>query len=228
MKVISFSLWGNNPIYLKGALENIKLAKEYYPDWECRFYINKDVNMTYSEKIINAGGRIYKMINDRGPYEGMFWRFMAIDDPNVNIMISRDCDSRLNIREKVAVDEWLNSDKIFHTMHDHPQHYNVPILGGMWGSKCGLIDNIEKMIYEFNRFDKKGIDQEFLKCIIWPIVKDNCFRHVGYCNGTEQYGESHLFPYHPPIKYGGTFVGEIFDEHNKPDQKTLKKLKNEF
>ena len=37
-KIISFSLWGNSPKYLIGALKNADLAKEFYRDWECHFY----------------------------------------------------------------------------------------------------------------------------------------------------------------------------------------------
>ena len=42
-KIISFSLWGDNTRYLFGAIQNIELAKIYYPDWICRFYINEFV-----------------------------------------------------------------------------------------------------------------------------------------------------------------------------------------
>ena len=28
MKIISFSLWGNKPYYIKGAIENVKLQKK--------------------------------------------------------------------------------------------------------------------------------------------------------------------------------------------------------
>ena len=37
MKVIAFSLWGDNPKYTLGALQNLSLAKLVYPDWVCRF-----------------------------------------------------------------------------------------------------------------------------------------------------------------------------------------------
>jgi hypothetical protein len=62
------------------------------------------------------------------------WRFEAIDDPEVEVMMSRDTDSRFWLREKLAVDEWLNSDCIFHIMRDHPYHF-FPILAGMFGTK---------------------------------------------------------------------------------------------
>ena len=32
-KVINFSLWGDDPFYTIGAVENAKLALDIYPDW---------------------------------------------------------------------------------------------------------------------------------------------------------------------------------------------------
>ena len=34
----------------------------------------------------------------------------------------------------MAVNEWLNSGLMFHTMRDHVQH-GTEILGGMWGAR---------------------------------------------------------------------------------------------
>ena len=36
--------------------------------------------------------------------------------------------------EQEAVEEWLNSNKKFHIMRDHPDH-GTEILGGTWGCK---------------------------------------------------------------------------------------------
>ena len=41
-KVISFNLWGNNPIYNIGAIKNVELAKVFYPEFECWFYIHQE------------------------------------------------------------------------------------------------------------------------------------------------------------------------------------------
>ena len=38
-RLITFSLWGDNPFYTEGAYRNAELAKEIYPDWICRFYV---------------------------------------------------------------------------------------------------------------------------------------------------------------------------------------------
>ena len=41
-KVISYSLWGDNPLYTKGAIKNAVARAEFYPEWEARMYIDKD------------------------------------------------------------------------------------------------------------------------------------------------------------------------------------------
>jgi len=215
MKIISFSLWGNKSMYFNGAFENIKLAKEIYPDWKCRFYIDSSVDPKICQNIKDAGGEVISVVNDKGSFYGMFWRFWAIDDPNVDVFISRDCDSRLNYREKVAVDEWLLSEQCLHTMHDHYAHRSVPILGGMWGLKKGCFGKISDKIIEWGRYDCKGIDQAFLGHYVWKYLRGNCIRHCGHPSGG-QWGGFKPFPSHPPLKYGGSYVGEIFDENNKP------------
>ena len=64
----------------------------------------------------------------------MFWRCEPCWDPSVSISVFRDTDSRINSREKHAVDAWMSSDKTFHIMRDHPFH-GYYMLGGMWGYK---------------------------------------------------------------------------------------------
>ena len=39
-KVISFSLWGNEPRYCMGAIKNAKIAQKIFKDWTCRFYVS--------------------------------------------------------------------------------------------------------------------------------------------------------------------------------------------
>lgn len=214
MKIISFSLWGDKPMYCRGALENIKLAKEYYPEWVCRFYVDKSVPEIIKDEIKLGGGDVRTIETNLGAFWGMFWRFFTNDDPEMEVMISRDCDSRLSIREKVAVDDWFLSDKIFHTMHDHYGHRSVPILGGMWGVKRGGIQNMEQKVMQWGNYANKGIDQHFLWRSIWPLVKDNCLMH-GEKWGS-RWGRCLPFPEHMEIKFGGSYVGEIFDENNKP------------
>ena len=43
-KVISFSLWGNDLKYTKGAIKNAELSLQFYSDFECWFYIHDSVS----------------------------------------------------------------------------------------------------------------------------------------------------------------------------------------
>ena len=88
--------------------------------------------MTMVVMMTMAGGEIVDMTESNIP--GMYWRFLAIEDKDIDIFIVRDCDSRINKREQLAVYQWLKSDCILHIMRDHPHHY-YKILGGMWGYK---------------------------------------------------------------------------------------------
>ena len=60
MKLITFSLFGDNPLYCVGAVENARLAKEIYPDWVARFYVAQDVPENYIEQIEGYGGEVVR------------------------------------------------------------------------------------------------------------------------------------------------------------------------
>ena len=81
----------------------------------------------------------------------------------------------MNLRERAAVDEWLNSDFGFHIMRDHPQHY-IEILAGMWGVREGVLRDIAQWIEEYSPYGK-GYDQIFLQSQIWPKIKSNHMAH---------------------------------------------------
>ena len=144
--IIAYSLWGDDPMYWVGALKNIELSKIYYPGWICRFYIDKNSKTELIETIKGDNVEVI-LVDSKDSFHGMFWRFWASEDLDVDIFLSRDCDSRISEREVNAVNEWLESDKDFHIMRDHPYH-TVPILGGMWGSRNGLMRKIEIIKFE--------------------------------------------------------------------------------
>ena len=133
-KIIAFSLWGNDYRYLGGALQNVELAKYFYPEWVCRFYIGESTNKEFINKLSDNNNVEIINMPEMGDYTGMCWRFLSASDPDVDITIIRDADSRLHSRELLLVDEWISSNKLFHIIRDHKFH-NAKIMGGMWGSK---------------------------------------------------------------------------------------------
>ena len=204
-KTINFSLWGDNPKYTIGAIKNAELAKSIYPGWICRFYCGKSVPYNIIDELKKIENVEVVLMGEEGDWTGMFWRFYACEDSDV--MISRDTDSRLNLREKFAVDEWLNSDKDFHIMRDHPYH-TAFILGGMWGCRNGILKDIKKLIDEYVKGDFWQVDQNFLREKIYPLVVSNSFVHDSYFNIEPN---KKNFPFNRNNK---EFVGDVFDENN--------------
>jgi len=205
MKVISFSLWGTNPIYTVGAVNNAKLAQKIYPDWECWFYVGKSCPPEIIQQLKDQPNTKVIEMKEEGSWNGMFWRFFPASDPTVDVMVSRDTDCRLDEREKNAVDEWLVSDKNFHIMRDHPFH-QTEILGGMWGVRGDLLKDMDYLIEKYNKGDFWQVDQNFLKEIIYPLIYKNCTVH-------DEFFEKKAFP---SSRLAKNFVGQAFDENDKP------------
>tara|TARA_R100000234_G_scaffold39845_1_gene23807 strand:+ start:3294 stop:3959 length:666 start_codon:yes stop_codon:yes gene_type:complete len=203
MKLITFSLWGQDPKYLIGAIRNAELAKQIYPDWRCRFYVGQSVPSQIIIQLESFDNVEVIQRPEFGDWRGMFWRFLPASEEGVDVMISRDTDSRLNIREKAAVDEWLASDKKLHIMRDHP-HHGYPILGGMWGAKKSAIENIEYLINNFAQEDAYGTDYKFFAELIFPKLEpDSVMIHDEFFGGQ---------PF-PTERDGLQFVGQVFDEN---------------
>jgi len=212
-KVISFSLWGDNPKYCAGAVRNAELAQSIYPDWTCRFYISKFVNKKTIDSIRNLNCEII-LKDEIGDWTGMFWRFEAGADKDCEAVIFRDTDSRLNLREKAAVDEWLNSNKTFHIMRDHPAHA-FPILGGMWGIKPNNKYDLGSLLKNFKKDNHYGIDYNFFISVLYPLIGNDKIVH-------DEFFEKTNFP---SKRIGYQFVGEVFDENDNTVQEHIEGLK---
>ena len=222
-KVISFSLWGDKTQYTIGAIRNADIAKEIYPDFECWFYIHKE---SVPENIIEELSKrsnvkiIYKT-GDLNTCKPMMWRFEPIDEPTVEVMLSRDTDTRIWLREKLAVDEWLRSDKKFHIMRDHP-HHEYLILGGMFGTRKMpefiWKDNFNKVI----QYEIRFYDQNFLKDIIYPLIKNDCLIHASFHKYEGNKCKNFPIPYDNEFK----FVGEYVYADESRSQSHIDALKN--
>ncbi len=207
MKIIAFSLWGDGPQYTVGAIRNAELAKTIFPGWICRFYIGQSTpEETIKELEAFDNVQVVRM-DVPGDLTGMFWRFYPASEKDVSVLISRDCDSRLNKREKAAIDEWLSLDTSFHIMRDHPNH-GIHILGGMWGVKNPKLKKMKTFIDKFDKEDRYQTDQKFLSQIIFPLISNDYTVH-------DEFFDKKPFPL---PREGKQFVGEPFDEKDNPNQ----------
>jgi hypothetical protein len=215
MKYLSFSLWGDKPIYNIGAIKNSELWKEIYPEWQMVVYYDNTVPSETIE-ILNSNG--VETIHMSDNIFGCFWRFLISDRPDCEYAIFRDTDSRISYRERYAVDSWVSSNKTVHIMRDHPYH-RIPagndklgILAGMWGIKGNVIP-ISEMIKKFisNKSDHYGIDQTFLKVIYSIFENDNLTHDEFFTNN----------PY-PQKRTDSRFVGERINPDGTPSTEDYK------
>jgi hypothetical protein len=140
-------------------------------------------------------------------------------DETVDYFIIRDTDSRLNAREADAVNEWIQSGKIFHAMRDHKGH-DIRVLAGMWGAKSMFLTDIKELYYWFlermetGPFIKRArffyYDQIFLNQLIWPKIHNNAMVHDDSkrFTGTE-------VPFKIKLPHG-KFVGQQYGPDNNP------------
>ena len=209
-RIVSFSLFGTNPLYLEGALRNVQLLPSVYPGWIARIYVSQEISPEFCRRFSGAGAEVIQK-QRVGLVDGTFWRFLPASESDIEAVVIRDVDSRVTLREFAAVEEWLASGKTIHIMRDHPSHQTT-ILAGMWGCRGGSIPDMPKLIKKWGLWSKKGLDQGFLRDVIYPRFRNDCFVHSDYC---EYHGESaHPFPMN---RNGGEFVGAVYDS----DRNTL-------
>jgi hypothetical protein len=164
------------------------------------------------EKIIDAlktmdNTQLVEMKSHQGVIN-MTWRFTPLFEDGVDVVLVRDTDSRLNIKEVAAVKEWLATDKNFHIMRDHMWH-GTTILGGMFGARKGILKPLKALFHEYPFVNVRGSDQQFLHQVVYPYVQsqNTIFSHDSHFRFE---ADTHLFP---PVPYPGFtgFVGEVVE-----------------
>ncbi|XP_059090103.1 uncharacterized protein LOC131885916 [Tigriopus californicus] len=207
-RVVGFSFYGDSRSpkhkskqYYQGIIDNLGLMNKFYPGWIMRLYFdlnlgddllgslcelscqNANLDLCHIQHLpgtpLPNASRIFPMN----------WRFFPTLDPQVDLFVSRDLDSRFSDREQSAVQEWLNSKWAFHMMRDHPAHV-VSILGSGWGVKltsteirsqwksAWMIGKNSPIMWATRGMT--GPDQGFLKRFVWPWAKKDSIQHDSY------------------------------------------------
>ena len=189
INVLSFCLYGSKATYIKGMEENIKLAKVHFPDWQVRIYYNETVPDKYIKIYQSMGANMVKCVNlgiNKMNWEGMFWRWLPLDDKNVKFWVSRDADSRLSKREADIVKQWMDSGKTLHCIRDHRCHMHC-IMGGLFGInnetfhnqyKFKEVTQIIRELYGYYKERPYNVDQIFLNDQLWYLLKNDVIAHI--------------------------------------------------
>jgi len=243
-KVVAFSFFGSvnstrneERQYFQGIEENLALVSELYGrSWSMRVYYSLDGNnpstMAFLCRLACANPALDLCPasslpgNPRVNLIKMFprnWRFLPTLDPQVDLAVFRDLDSRLSEREVAAVREWVRSDKAIHMMRDHPQH-TAPVLAGMWGAKMSgghsgrrkkwqsTWQSILKSSEAWAPRQRSQSDQQLLKKFVWPWAQHSLLQHDSY--SCSDFPGSKGFPTQR-TKGPGNFVGAVATKSKK-------------
>ena len=223
-KFISYSLWGDNKVYTYGMIENVFMARKYYPMWILRVHYN----VTVPTEIIDWLGKqpnveLVKHTGEEKRSANTLWRyndlFLGIDDEHGATVLFRDCDSRLGERECNLVNEWLKSNKDCHIIRDHPGH-TVPILAGTFGARNRCLKYMSNHI---NQTDINAAPVEFLE---GKHIFINYLRSITKENDTYLVDQRFLaFVY--PFVIGSTFVHCSYNKY-EPFAVDIDKLETGF
>ena len=237
-KVISISLYGGLPRYTAGAVRNAELARTAFPDWQLWVYIPDAPTGTperVPDDIIAALSQVgaHLLFVDAATVAsvgfGMNQRFLPAGEPNVHRFVARDGDSRLLLRERIALDAWEASGAAFHAVRDHPSHSNFHLSGGLWGAVRGTLDI--RNLLSAQTGGKAGYldDMWFLNGAVWPIMTGKAplppeyvpltpgapllLQHDAFtcAGGGGDGGHGRSAPW-PAARAGGEHVGGVYDE----------------
>jgi len=185
VKIVSYSLYGNQFRYTEPLILNAKYAKEFYPDWILRVYHDQTVSNDVLSILRNFNVQLINIENLPSTYLHLapkFWRFLPILEENINAVIFRDADSLFTIREVKLVNKWLTSNKNFHIIRDHQLHIS-PILAGMFGIKKGGFNIFKNQLFNNPKIINKNTynsDQIFLADHLYAQIINSTLVHTSY------------------------------------------------
>jgi hypothetical protein len=178
--VIAYTLWGNQPRYRVPLLENARIRPHLFPEWTIRVYHDPTIDRAYLSQLAALGVHLEprELPPDVPEHRALLWRFEVIADPSVTRFLIRDADALLTVKERVAVDAWLQSSCHFHAMRDWFTHTDL-LLAGMWGGVGGILPSPAVLLraYTFWRMETNHVDQDLLAETVWPTVRLNVLIH---------------------------------------------------
>ena len=221
-KVIAFSYFGDKQKFLIGLLRNVRIIPEIYgPDYIIRIYTDEAIkeveHLEHVQVVLVQDEKVFGI-----PLENItptVWRFVPILEPNVIEFHSRDLDSLPSLREWKAVEEFVNSNALFHIMRDNRAH-SAPILAGMWGAKPSanqpFIQALMKPLFlSALKNPDRYTDQILLAKHVFPYINGQTLAHDSYNCVQLRINQTVGFPTQR-LETPMNFVGSVQDYFSEP------------
>ncbi len=176
--IIVFTLPTSDEYLVKGAVQNATFARAIYPGWRCRFYVASDFPADKQKRLLATGAQIVQVSGRGRLKEPQLWGLHVLGDKKVQYFLMRDVRALLNVRERVAVDDWLDSGRWFHVMRDHYSHTEL-MMPGMWGGVNGALPPVLKLLNGFapELMTSGSVLSALLADRVWPTIRDSVCIH---------------------------------------------------
>jgi len=89
-RILSYSLYGNNPKYYRYMRRNIRAARFHYPGWCVRVHVHELSRKSFYQPLVNDGAQVFIMHDPMvrpGNAAGMFWRFLPLTERGLSVIV---------------------------------------------------------------------------------------------------------------------------------------------
>lgn len=193
MKLICYSLFAHpsadvfeKRAYVRGFYWNCRMNNFIYPTWRTHLEVDAITYQQYQDLFdwLKNNNNLSLQVNPHAPKlcEGMFWRMKPLFMMDVSHILCRDADSITTYREAQCVQQWLESTKCVHAIHDNRSHDGL--MGGMmgfdaaWLKGCMEVTSWDQLVSGFD-LSVRGSDQHLLNQKFLPKIKDSILWHGG-------------------------------------------------
>jgi len=164
MKVFSFCLYGTEPNYYTGLLENIKLIRDHFPEFEIFVFRGVcDPTWTIPEGVTVVETQREGIVNTIS-------RYLPLQTAEIGFV--RDTDSRITERDRWCIRDFLESPYSYHVIRDHIWHKSR-IMAGMFGWKKPLDFAMEVPTDTYY-----GCDEAYIASAIYPRIASDLLVHT--------------------------------------------------
>lgn len=117
-RVLSYCVFGTQDKYCLGMVKNLEQIKVLFPSYEIWIGIGNDVPQNYIDIYKSYSNVKLTHFNcNKGRLTA--YRLFPIDDPTIEIVFTRDADSRFSDRDIWCMNQFINSDYKIFTIRDH-------------------------------------------------------------------------------------------------------------
>lgn len=226
VKIFSYCLFGNHKKYTLGMLDNAQKLQRDFPDYQVWIFCSSNISPEYRSQF-NVYTNVKWIMMDC--HDGFLkcMRFLPLMNPKVSVGFVRDNDSRVELREKWCIEQFLSSSYRYHNIRDHFWH-KARLMAGLFGWKNvwtsqqpvpNFHTELPDILLKWSTNHQATTymtDAYFLEFFVYPsITASRDLQTHSSCVAFD--GELDIFPIHFASGNQCDFVGNVF-EYNPDNQ----------